>query len=363
MLQEELKKKCKHDAKLKWPSLFLRFIDDGFGIMKGTKQDVEYWICQFNNLRETIKIDKWSFGNHVEYMDLYIYKGDKFYSHGFLDFRIFQKEINRYMYIPQKSGHMSHTIKNYVLGELKRYIRYNSLKITFLKIRTKFFSRLRNRGFKKIWLKKQFATLKYENREKLMTEKVSDSSLSHSACQTLLEKKAASLKTKRSRLADNVLSHNDKSLFPMEPHRRGTNNQEVQNLPFKKQATDILNVVPQGLPREKLHSGFLLEKTATTAETTSRETMAEKEVLEEEERRRRTMKAKAEEENQKTQNIYWVMPSYAEPFKETIMQILEEQKINLCKNKTFEKVFSNVSFKIAFANSKNIKQLIVRTKV
>ena len=116
---------------------------------------------------------------------------------------------------------MSHTIKNYVLGKLKRYIRYNSLKITFLKIRTKFFSRLRNRGFKKIWLKKQFATLKYEDREKLMTEKRSDSSLSHSACQTLLEKKAASLKTKRSRLADNVLSNNDKSLFPMIPHQRG----------------------------------------------------------------------------------------------------------------------------------------------
>ena len=46
MLQEELKKKCKYDTKLKWPSLFLRFIDDGFGIMEGTKQDVEYWISR-----------------------------------------------------------------------------------------------------------------------------------------------------------------------------------------------------------------------------------------------------------------------------------------------------------------------------
>ena len=112
MLQEELKRKCKHDKKLKWPSLFLRFIDDGFGVMEGNKKDVEYWILQFNNLRKSINIDKWSFGNHVEYMDLYIYKGAKFYSSGFLDFRIFQKEINRYMYIPQKSGHVSHTIKN-----------------------------------------------------------------------------------------------------------------------------------------------------------------------------------------------------------------------------------------------------------
>ena len=87
-------------------------------------------------------------------------KGEKFFSTGILDFRIFQKEINRYMYIPSKSGHVTHTIKNYVLGELKRYIRYNSLKLTFLKIRTKFFSRLRNRGFKKVWLRKHFATLK-----------------------------------------------------------------------------------------------------------------------------------------------------------------------------------------------------------
>ena len=122
------------------------------------------------------------------YIYIYIYKGEKFFSYGFLAFRIFQKQINRYMYIPRKSGHVSHTIKNYVLGELKRYIRYNSLKLSFLKIRTLFFSRLRNRGFKKIWLRKQFATLKYEDREKLMTEKEPDFSFSHSTCQIVLEK-------------------------------------------------------------------------------------------------------------------------------------------------------------------------------
>ena len=70
MLQEELKNKCKHDVNLKWPKLFLRFIDDGFGIIEGTKKDVEYWINQFNGLRKTINIDEWTFGNHVEYMDI-----------------------------------------------------------------------------------------------------------------------------------------------------------------------------------------------------------------------------------------------------------------------------------------------------
>ena len=58
MLQEELKKKYAHDFKLKWPKPFLRFIDDGFGIIWGAKKDVEYWINQINGLRKTIKIDK-----------------------------------------------------------------------------------------------------------------------------------------------------------------------------------------------------------------------------------------------------------------------------------------------------------------
>ena len=42
MLQEELKKKCIQDKKLKWPTIFQRFIDDGFGIMEGNKKYVKY---------------------------------------------------------------------------------------------------------------------------------------------------------------------------------------------------------------------------------------------------------------------------------------------------------------------------------
>ena len=75
---------------------FLRFIDDGFGIFEGTKKDIEYWISQFNGLRKTINIDKCTFGNHVEYIYIYIYihiyKGEKFYSSGFLDFGFSKKK-------------------------------------------------------------------------------------------------------------------------------------------------------------------------------------------------------------------------------------------------------------------------------
>ena len=62
-------------------------------------------------------------------------------------------------------------------------------------------------------------------------------------------------------------------------------------------------------------------------------------------------------------NMYLVMPSYVEPHKKEIKEILQQEKVKLCSNKTFQKVFENVDFNIAFSNSKNIKKLIVRTKL
>ena len=81
-LEQILKEKCKTDPKLKWPCLFKRFIDDGFGIMEGNILDFEYWIEEFNLLRETITIDKFKWGNEVDFMDLNIYKGDDFFTFG-----------------------------------------------------------------------------------------------------------------------------------------------------------------------------------------------------------------------------------------------------------------------------------------
>ena len=61
--------------------------------------------------------------------------------------------------------------------------------------------------------------------------------------------------------------------------------------------------------------------------------------------------------------MYLVLPSYAEPHKNTIKKILDAEKAKLCMNSQIKKCFDAIEFKIAFTNSKNIKQLIVRTKI
>ena len=82
--------------------------------------DFEYCVSEYILLCDSIAIDKYKIGNEVDFMDLYIYKGDDFYSFGKLDISVFQKEENKYMYIPMKSRHQKHKIHNFILGELRR---------------------------------------------------------------------------------------------------------------------------------------------------------------------------------------------------------------------------------------------------
>ena len=166
-LENLLKEKCQTN-KIVWPLLFKRFIDDGFGITTASKTEFEKWVNEFNTLRETITIDKFKYGNEVDFMDLLIVKGDNFLNDGKLDISVFQKEVNKYMYIPATSGHQKHTINNFILGELTRYVRFNTQKKNFLKIKRKFFVRLRNRGYKKVFLARLFKKVKYGTRNKLL---------------------------------------------------------------------------------------------------------------------------------------------------------------------------------------------------
>ena len=76
LLENELKSKCESDPKLIWPIRFRRFIDDGFGITKGVRKDVIYWIEKFNELRKN-RPNRYNWGNALDYMDLFIYKGNE----------------------------------------------------------------------------------------------------------------------------------------------------------------------------------------------------------------------------------------------------------------------------------------------
>jgi len=72
------------------------------------------------------------------------------------------------LYIPAKSGHQKHTINNFILRELRKYVRFNTLEKKFTKLKCKFLKRLRNRGYKKHFLTTLFRKIKFGCRNKLL---------------------------------------------------------------------------------------------------------------------------------------------------------------------------------------------------
>ena len=71
-------------------------------------------------------------------MDLLIYKEEEFFCLENYIY-VFQKEENKYMYIPCKNGHQEHTIRNFIVGELCRYIRCSTQEFSLLKTKNNFF--------------------------------------------------------------------------------------------------------------------------------------------------------------------------------------------------------------------------------
>ena len=82
--------------------------DDGFGITKGSKADVEYWISTFNSLVESIRIDKFTCGSRVDYMDLTIFKGNRFYQKSLFEIKSFRKKKSLRLHPTKKQSQKTH---------------------------------------------------------------------------------------------------------------------------------------------------------------------------------------------------------------------------------------------------------------
>ena len=206
-----------------------------------------------------------------------------------------------------------------------------------------------------------------------MTEKEPDSStfcsISHSACQIVLEKEAESLRKTRSLLADTAPYQKDKhdiegmmNIFPMEPHR--PNGGTISGHHNNQENAQHLLPLNTSVIQESIWdtSSTIFQKATATSAVSAIPTF--KSVAGEETLEVCGRKIKMNEVDKLTSSVmYLVLPSFAEPYKHTIKKILEAEKAKIRMNSQFKKCFDAIEFKIAFTNSKNIKQLIVRTKI
>ena len=150
--------------------LHKRYIDDGVVIWGGERPDLEAWIAAFNNLIPSINLSWEMSDTSFTLLDITFSKGERWTRDGVLDTCVYQKPLNKYLYIPWSSAHPSHCMRGLILGELRRYILRESSVVGFIRIRNAFYTRLRARGYPASFLRRVFKELDYNMRPRLLDE-------------------------------------------------------------------------------------------------------------------------------------------------------------------------------------------------
>ena len=142
---------------------YTRFIDDIFSVFRSLLDARSFWI-RFSAIHPNIVLTGEDAATSIDFLDLTIYKGPLFSCHNKLDFRLFQKHLNNYLYLPYSSYHEPSTRVSFVLNELRRYAVRSCLESLFIPLKYLFLERLKCRGFPYQFLRPLFRKVGWSSR-------------------------------------------------------------------------------------------------------------------------------------------------------------------------------------------------------
>lgn len=161
----------KQKLQAQFPTIFKRFIDDGFVVFQGTEQELLVFLQQLNTLLPNIRITFTYSQSSVDVMDTVIYKSHLYTTSGMcsLKVRTHQKVLNKYLYIPPSSHHSRNVFSSFVRAELIRYVVTNTDECWYHSMVTKFKHRLLQRGYALAFIDAAIGTVSYADRSKYLS--------------------------------------------------------------------------------------------------------------------------------------------------------------------------------------------------
>ena len=148
------------------PLLFKRFVDDGFGVFRNA-HDANKFVSNYNALQSTINLTK-EVGDEVSFLDLVVYRGERYNKSKRLDIKLHQKQLNSYLYLPIYTFHPPHSKTSFIIGELQRYCRNSSNIEYFSNSKALFRQRLMSRGYPIPLINYCFKLVNYKQRQSLI---------------------------------------------------------------------------------------------------------------------------------------------------------------------------------------------------
>ncbi len=153
------------------PVIWKRYIDDIFCIWPGDQDNLKEFIDYINSSHPTIKFTYESSPHTVDFLDLTVYKGDRYHSTGLLDIKPFFKKTNKFQYLHYTSAHPKKTFRSLVKGELTRLLRACSDEDTYNNIVHKLTTVFSDRNYPSRILRDTIQSVPYNCRQDILSQK------------------------------------------------------------------------------------------------------------------------------------------------------------------------------------------------
>lgn len=143
--------------------LYKRYLDDVLVYVEPSAADP--FKIALNSLHPKLIFEFAGDDKEATFLDLTLYKGRRFHQQDIFDFRVHQKSMNLYLYIPYHSFHTEAMKRSFIQTELMRYIRNSSDRDQYVVIKKLFYQRLRDRGYPVHFLDVIFQSVFYVDRK------------------------------------------------------------------------------------------------------------------------------------------------------------------------------------------------------
>ena len=147
--------------------LWKRFIDDIFVIWTGSTSEFTTYII--NEIHPTIKFTYESSETELTFLDVTLYKSERFSRDQLLDVRTHIKPTNKQLYVHATSYHPPTTINAISKGEANRYLRTNSDDREFQNMKQRLTNRLLQRGYKHKQVLPHINSVKFNQRRQILS--------------------------------------------------------------------------------------------------------------------------------------------------------------------------------------------------
>jgi hypothetical protein len=166
VLEEEVMEICLATPGFRRPLLLRRFIDDIISCFLCVA-DAELFVATFRTRRPTIRLTFEIDMQSCIHQDILIFKGERFNRCGKFDVRLYQKEMNQFLYLPASSFHPVKVKQSFIQAELARARIRCSSDEDFKGFCDSFFTRLLNRGYSSTQIDDWFKTARLDRTELL----------------------------------------------------------------------------------------------------------------------------------------------------------------------------------------------------